>query len=247
MIKRYLIYLFAFSNFCIQISSQEITYNQEFKVNTHRNWYNYNPCISGLAEANFVICWRNDGQDGSEEGIYGQLFSASAQRLGNEFKVSAYSESQQMNPCITDLSDKNILVCWEHGDLIYGRLCSSSGAHIGDEFQVNKTNRSYQGNPCAARLTDDKLLVCWEANGQDGYGIYGQLFSKSGVRIGQEFRVNTYSQSQQSNSCITGLADNKFIICWQGYHQGENYWSIYGQRIPADRGPSPQDNWPEMN
>ena len=155
MIKRYLIYLFAFSNFCIQISSQEITYNQEFKVNTHRNWYNYNPCISGLAEANFVICWRNDGQDGSEEGIYGQLFSASAQRLGNEFKVSAYSESQQMNPCITDLSDKNILVCWEHGDLIYGRLCSSSGAHIGDEFQVNKTNRSYQGNPCAARLTAD--------------------------------------------------------------------------------------------
>lgn len=54
---------------------------------------------------------------------------------------------------------------------------------------------------------------------------------------GNEFRINTYTASDQSNPCITPLKDGGFVVAWHSYGQDESLWGIYAQRYAADGEP----------
>ena len=56
-------------------------------------------------------------------------------------------------------------------------------------------------------------------------------------KIGDEFRVNTYTHEDQSNSSVTQLADGGFVVTWQSYNQDGDSWGIYGQRYDTHGNP----------
>ena len=68
-------------------------------------------------------------------------------------------------------------------------------------------------------------------------GIYGQRYAADGAPVGDEFRANTYTYSDQIYSSVTALNDGGFVVTWSSYHQDGSGYGIYGQRYAADGSP----------
>ena len=69
-----------------------------------------------------------------------------------------------------------------------------------EEFQVNSTTYHEQTNPSATTLADGSVIVTWQSQYQDyssTWGVFGQRFDVSGKALGEEFRINAYT-----NSCL---------------------------------------------
>jgi hypothetical protein len=168
------------------------------------------------------------------------LFSSDGDRIGGEFQISTNKENIKQNPQVTSLSGDIFVVCWENlwqdgsGKGLYGQLFSSDGTRIGSEFRVNTYTEDWQEKPQIESLPGGGFMVCWESREQDGSatGIYGQLFSSDGDRIGSEFQINTYTENNQANPQITSLSVGGFVVCWQSKGQDGSGYGIYGKRYP---------------
>ena len=59
--------------------------------------------ISSISNSDFMIVWSSSGQDiiGSNDwGNYGQSFTSSGAKIGNEFRINTYIINDQMSPSI---------------------------------------------------------------------------------------------------------------------------------------------------
>lgn len=139
----------------------------------------------------------------------------------------AYEQAWQgMLSCDTTLGDVKLLAdpAWPYFDL----------KSYGDE-QVNSYTQGDQTQPAISALKgeDGGWVVVWQSNGQDGsdWGIYQQRYSRSGVKVGPETRVNTTTVTSQSDPSVSGLNDGGWIVVWESSGQtGVPGWNVCQQR-----------------
>jgi len=87
----------------------------ETLVNTYTADVQKNPSISGFDDGRFFIAWDSYGQDGVEEGVYGQLFAPDGSTLGDEFKLNTFTDPEQEEPA-TATNGTNLLIgSWVDG------------------------------------------------------------------------------------------------------------------------------------
>ncbi|HZF57487.1 MAG TPA: hypothetical protein VEZ19_03325, partial [Rubrobacter sp.] len=67
----------------------------EFQVNTYTTSNQENPSVAMDSDGDFVVTWTSNGQDGSDNGIYGQRYNAAGEAQGAEFQVNTYITSYQ--------------------------------------------------------------------------------------------------------------------------------------------------------
>jgi hypothetical protein len=162
-------------------------------------------------------------------------YSVQAQSVqyNEEFRVNLTDDANL--PSVTGLAEGGFVACWQSNDGsgkgIFGQMFDSSGSKVGDEFQINTYTSDYQDSPVVSDLTGGGFVVCWRSYGQDGDrdGIFGQIYEKSGSKSGDEFQVNTYTSSSQSNPSVSGLSDGGFVVCWQSLGQDGDGAGIFGQ------------------
>jgi hypothetical protein len=213
----------------------------EFKVNTYTVNSQSNPSVAALADGGWIVTWISDGQDGSLTGIYAQRYSSTGAKVGNEFQVNTYANDLQLSPSVTSLVDGGWLVAWvssgQDGSSsgIYGQRYSSTGVLVGTEFRANTYTLNGQTSPSVTSLLDGGWLVTWSSDGQDGSsgGIYGQRYSSSGTKVSTEFKINTYTTSDQSFPSVTALADGGWLVTWESSGQDASSRGIYGQRYSS--------------
>jgi hypothetical protein len=116
----------------------------------------------------------------------------------------------------------------------------AQGDPVGPEFRVNTYT---PGNEFGASVSTDALgnfVVVWQSSGQDGSltGIYGQRYAASGVPLGPEFRVNTYTTSNQFTSALASDASGGFVAVWTSQLQDGSNFGIYGQRYSVSGTPA---------
>ena len=159
---------------------------------------------------------------------------------GNEFQVNTYTTGFQYgaNAVASDGSG-NFVVVWpsngqdgsDYG--IFGQRFSAAGIRLGGEFQVNTytTNRQYMA--AVASDANGNFVVVWQSYGPDGQfsGIFGQRFNALGVRLGTEFRVNTYTTHQQIRPAVSSDASGNFVVVWDSFYQDGNAVGVFGQRF----------------
>ena len=92
----------------------------EFQVNTYTTGSQENPRIASDPSGNFAVVWTSRGVEGnSNDGVAGQRFSSSGERVGTEFIVNTYTTRDQSVPAIAS-SSNNFVVTWQSyqdGDL----------------------------------------------------------------------------------------------------------------------------------
>jgi hypothetical protein len=98
---------------------------------------------------------------------------------------------------------------------------------FGGEFQVNTYTPNNQTQPAIGDAANGDFVVVWTsglglATAQDGsgYGVFGQRFTSTGLKVGAEFQVNsTFTGDQGSSGAFAapiGVADDgAFVVAWR--------------------------------
>jgi len=221
-----------------------VTIGPEFQVNTYTNNSQSLPSVAGLSGGGFVVTWQSFGQDGSNAGVYGQLFESGGNKVGSEFQVNTNTNDYQGSPSAAGLSDGGFIVTWQSfgqdgsGDGVYGQLFDGSGNKVGSEFQVNTCTNNGQRTPFVAGLSGGGFVVTWESNLQDGsyFGIYGQLFDRFGNKVGNEFQVNTFTYNSELRSSVASLSNGGFVVVWESLVFTGEYANIFAQLFAGSGG-----------
>ncbi|RLJ64547.1 hypothetical protein DFR35_1185, partial [Sulfurisoma sediminicola] len=196
--------------------------------------------LKGTNAGGFVATWQSLNQDGSSWGVYGQIYDASGNPAGSEFRINNTTSDQQAGVSVTGLADGGFIATWhsygQDGSSwgVYGQRYDAAGGLVGTEFRVNTTTSAEQSGPKIVQLTGGDIVVVWNSD-QDGssYGIYAQRYNSAGVAQGTEFRINSYTADSQQTPTIAVLADGGFVVAWQSLSQDGSDWGIYGQRYDA--------------
>merc|ERR1712188_140170 len=132
-----------------------------------------------------IVVWQSVGQDGSDSGVYGQLYNADGTKLNSEFRVNTYTAGKQHNSNVESFSDGKFIVVWQsfgqddsnYG--VYGQRYNADGTKLNSEFLIHEYGTDRRPNPNIGTFDDGKFIVVWSSNAQDdsGDGVYGQLFN----------------------------------------------------------------------
>lgn len=210
-----------------------VAQDNEFRVNTYTADDQSAPSITALTDGGFVVTWTSFGQDGSEEGIYGQRYGANGVKQGVEFRanINDTAGSQLWGPAAA-LADGGFVVTWitdYRG--IHGQRYDANGVAQGAEFHSNIQNKVGAQSPSVAALTDGGFVVIWSAEFAID-GIHGQRYDANGIAQGAEFLVNTDTTGGHLLTSVTGLTGGGFLVTWTSGSQ-DGYpsdYGIYGQR-----------------
>ena len=213
----------------------------DFQVNTHTPNEQETPSVAMDAAGNFVVVWQSVLQDAATgHGIYGQRFNAAGVPQGPEFLINEQLSYNQTEPAVAMDPDGDFVVAWttklpdnEGANAVFARRYNAAGEALAGEFQVETRTSSGQADPSVAMDASGNFVIAWETDDQDlsGKAIAARRYRADGVALGSEFRVNTFTSSQQQDPDIAMDADGDFVVTWTSETQGGLNWAVYAQRF----------------
>ena len=87
----------------------------EIHVNTYTIDAQRHPSISVLNDGTFFIAWSSYGQDGYEEGIYGQFFDSNGNPIDSEFRLNNLVDPEQELPSTATNGESVVISTWQDG------------------------------------------------------------------------------------------------------------------------------------
>jgi hypothetical protein len=147
--------------------------------------------------------------------------------LGPQFVVNSYTTDTQWTPGVTALPDESFVVTWTSEDSAAGDPCSIEGqrfdstlAPVGGQFAVGSFTTNCKRYPAIATLTDGSSVVAWvdhESTGGDGSGsgIQARFLSTTGLPLGDDLDINSFTTGNQSNPAIVASEDGGFLVVWR--------------------------------
>lgn len=226
----------------------------EFSVNTELKGYQIDPQITGLKNGGFVVTWYDTSLtlgDSSSYSIKAQVFNADGTKVSGEFLVNTTTKTDQTNARVTGLTNGGFVISWDdksglNGDSsglsVKAQVFAADATKVNSEFLVNTQTAGDQAYSSITGLTNGSFVVTWtdlsRTLGDSSLeSIKAQIFSADGMKIGNEFLVNTQTSSGQALPKITGLQNGQFVITWvdfSGTLGDPNGASIKAQVFNAD-------------
>lgn len=114
---------------------------------------------------------------------------------------------------------------------VYARRYDATTGQWSNEFLVNRDTpdpgdlRSGSQLASAVAMDDDgDFIITWTSysNFQDdqaGYGIYAQRYDKAGTALGDQFRINAVTLSDQTDASVAMDKDGDFVVTWTSRNQ----------------------------
>ena len=216
----------------------------EFRVNTYTTWDQRLPAVGMDDGGNFVVAWHTRRAGASSADIYAQRYDATGARRGDEFQVNSVTAFEQRFASVAMDADGDFVVAWEGADGseqgIVAQRFDAAGAPRGTEFQVNTFTNTGERDPAAAMDGAGNFVITWRSEDQDPgrtQGIYAQRFESTGVRSGNEFRVNTYTPNNQLLPAVAMARTGSFVIAWHSNGQDGSAFGVYAQRYDPNGAP----------
>jgi len=212
----------------------------EFRVNTYTTGTQYLPAVASDAAGSFVVAWVHKNPANSE--VFAQRFASTGDPLGPEFRVNTSTTGTQFWPSVACDPAGNFVVTWygyvpggNSFDVIAQRF-SATGAPLGGEFRVNTYATGAQWFPMVASDDAGNFVVVWEGEDASASGIFGQRYDGTGVPLGPEFRVNTYTTNQQLSPSLAADSSGNFVVVW--FSPDGNNSGVFGQRFGTIASPA---------
>ncbi|HEC79157.1 MAG TPA: T9SS type A sorting domain-containing protein [candidate division WOR-3 bacterium] len=172
------------------------------------SYYQKEPAIAMNSQGNFVAVW-TDSRSG--EDIYGQLFDATGEPIGSNFRVNNDITESHWYPSVAMDDAGNFLVAWTYGPSeILGQRYDAAGNPQGPNFLVNDVTTSFQAAPSVAMNGTGNSVIVWVDNRNGPANIYAQRYDPSGTPQGPNFQVSTGGSWP---SVAIDSAGN-FVVAW---------------------------------
>jgi len=218
----------------------------EFRINSYTTGNQFlgpRSSVSCDSTGNFVVVWNSYNQDGSIFGVYAQRIASTGAPLGGEFRVNTTTIGFQFLPSVASDSVGNFIVVWGSNAVgsdpdVFGQRYTSTGVPLGGEFRINTYTTGSQGGPTVARAASGHFVVVWTSV-HDGYGtgVFAQRYDNSGLPLGPEFRVNSFTPFFQEGPAIAADPAGNFVIAWTSLNQEGSGQGVFAQRF-ASTGPA---------
>ena len=194
----------------------------EFQVNTYTTHRQSVPAVAMLGGGGFVVVWQHHYGPGR---TFGQRYDASGMPSGGEFQVGDPTPRAE-NPSIAPAASGGFLVAWERANDVVAQLFDATGTPVGGEFVVNThpTHPTYIGGNGMPNVAADGsgFLVVWQTIQVEGSpaltDVRAQRLDAAGLRVGNEFQVNSYTPDQQSRPRIAIDGAGNFFVTWFGFN-----------------------------
>ena len=220
-----------------RLLAQAPPFGGEFQVNTYTTGDQDFPVVAVAPDGQFIVAWESLNQDGSQHGIFAQLYDASGVKNGSEIAVNSYTTGEQLDVSVAAANDGNFVVTWQsrQDGSYYGIVARKflHGGNDGPEFIVNTYTTNGQYFPSVAMGADSSFVVVWESDyPPDHVGIFGQRFGPTlGSAVGSEFPVNAVP-SVASFPSVAMDESGDFVVVWEDSHDLGGL-GIFGQRFDA--------------
>ncbi|MDW3208402.1 MAG: putative Ig domain-containing protein [Reichenbachiella sp.] len=226
------------------------------KMNIATSSFIDNPKIAADKDGGFAVVYvTSSGQEIKIEGSRHNRFGSQIETV--EFYNENYTGNSANHPAIgmnnqgdfvvawnDNLSDVNSSTCNEDTD------CDGTGVYfkkygdpenepycVVDESQVNDYSAGTQHKPAIDIDINGNYVVVWEGEWhgslEDSQGILGQRYKADGTKDGEEFHVNTSTNSNQSAPDVAVDGSGHFIVTWSGY-AGTSRTGIFAQMYNSD-------------
>ncbi len=232
--------------------------SDDILVNTYTNAYQITPAVASLTDGTVVIVWASADQDGSLQGVFGQRFTVTGQKLGTEFQVNQFSSNNQRTPSVAALANGKFVVAWvselqraSSSVDIYARLYDPAGTPVGNEFPVNPVSTNLCANPSVAAAPDGSFAIAWSqkdalnrnvsgdiqladtSRRTNGWDVYARLYKTNGQAAGTPIRLNTLTYGDQFAPKLQAFGRN-YLATWLSLSQDGSREGVFGQFFNND-------------
>ncbi len=229
----------------------------EFQVNTYTTGSQGQPAVGPIGAGGFVVLWQSSGGGGTDteaSSIQAQRYDAAGVPVGGQFQVNTYTTGSQGDPEVAPLGGGGLVVVWQGNagggtdtsvQSIHGQRLDATGAPVGGEFQVNTYTTGDQYGAGVAPAGAGDFVVVWNSFGSLGtdtssVSIQGQRYDASGVPLGGQFQVNTYTTGGQYDAAVGSDGAGGFVVAWTSDRSDgtdTSSASVNGQRFNASGAP----------
>jgi hypothetical protein len=202
-----------------------------FLINTTKAYHQYGTSVNTLSDGSFTVFWDSLHQDGSEWGVYGQLFGPDGSKVGEEFQVNTSTAESQELPVSKTLGGGKVITVWsdfrDSGETerdVYGQVwerSSGSMVRLGNEFVVNQNVSGLQLDPSIAVYKEGIFVVVFEEvlSGSTDKRVKLQVWDAAGAaepaRIGTEILVYSCpGDCWNTNPEIAFMGNNRFGVVY---------------------------------
>jgi hypothetical protein len=203
----------------------------QFQLNSYTTGSQLNPQVAADSEGNFFVVWDSAGSVGTDDdstSIQGRRYAANGVPLGGQFQVNSYTTSGQRYPGVAADGEGNFVVVWDSfgsggtdtsSFSIQAQRFAANGAPLGAQFQVNTYTTNSQRYPTVSADSAGNFVVVWQSFGSDGTdsdssSIRGRRFAASGLPLGGEAQVNSYTTGSQELPVVAAIGAHDFVVVW---------------------------------
>lgn len=219
-----------------------------FRVNAISAGAQQEPAVAMAPSGAFAISWhvRDKAAPGNGDDIFARRWSAAGVPLDvQEFSVNTTTAGNQRFSAVAAGPDGSYVFAWYgagqdgDGEGVYARRFGVGGEPLTGEIAVNSTTKGNQLNPAVAVGQDGRFVVCWQGLGNgDRSGIFAQRFDATGVRLGNQFRLNARTANVQTSPSIGVDKAGNLLAAWDSFNQAgpSTQFDVFCQRFPVTAG-----------
>ena len=215
----------------------------DFVVNTRTTGDQSTPVVIARADGGFDILFFSEGYLDfgtntwvDEPGRYVRSFDSGGVASGPEVHLERTG-----SPVITEIAGGQFMEVYgvpyienmEFKTHVYGRILGSDYLPTGTIFKINTSVLGDDLMDVAIETLDNgNVVALWSDDGihTGGTGIFGQVLTPTGQKVGGEFTVNTYTSGRQLEPRLTVLDGGNFLVTWwSGYGQDGSDWGQFAQ------------------
>lgn len=230
----------------------------EIRINSFTKDDQHDADVAILKNGNAIVTWSSMGQDGSMQGIFGQIFAPHGARVGAVFQANQTTQYNQQTPAVAALANGGLVVTWISEDLplvksipgvadanfgdgvedrihVYARLFGPDGSPMGSEFRVSQT-AAVASSPVVAGLDNGGFSIGWTqrhlSDSGQSYDVFLRRFNEAGAPLGDETRVNAHAAAPQYDISLETLG-NDHLATWTSFAQDGSAEGVYGRFVDA--------------
>lgn len=166
------------------------------------------------------VVWHDNATDEDGLGISARRLNSVNSGASTTFRVNSLGFGDQKQPKVAILSDGGAIFAWQGGgsgkQQIFGRVISSKGVFLGSDFVISGDTRFDHSDVALAVLENGTIVTSYTSTGQDGSmdGVYGQLLTQTGEKIGAELKLSLTTELNQRSSSVVALPGGRFVSAW---------------------------------
>lgn len=208
---------------------------ERFLVNSATAGFQRRP-KAALKTGGVVVIWESGKDAKNSASVQGRLLTRRGKADGAEFRLDSGKTPEIWNTAVAANAAGDFLAVWESTDAdgpgVAARLYDMNGKALGAEFVVNARTAGRQRRPAVVATQANDFLVAWQGYQDDAFhGIYGQLLSRTGARIGAEVQIGHGTGDVQISPALTLLPSGGIVAAWMDW---VNTWPVGAYAVTLD-------------